>query len=339
MTFWKKLPLATQYLLMLLLIVGLMVTLSLTLARDINVSAKLNEARTVTDMVENIGTWSAQYKGVWVRKESTDSKLNVGDFLNQEYATAASSPSQAASVVPPLSENPTDTVAAVAPDIVISSTTFHQKNPALIQREMSQITEKSSAKAKFRMTSDKFMNPDNAPNLFEMTALEAIRAKKDSNEFFQASDSELNYARGITAKASCMKCHDTPEKAPKAVREKYPSLRGYGYKEGEVIGVISVKVPLDNAGKTLIDNLSRNAWIIVIAFISALMLMFYVIRSMIIAPLRRLKKFADDVRDAEPGISVKAPAFVKDEYSSKNEIHQLSQALKALQGAIKIFNS
>ncbi len=335
MNFWKRLPLATQYLFMLLLIVGLMIILSLTLARDINVSAKLNEARTVTDMVENIGTWSSQYKGIWVRKESTDTKINVGDFLNQEYGTAPESVASTATATATASViNPNSSA-----DIIVSSTTFHQKNPALIQREMSQITEKSSAKAKFRMTSDKFMNPDNAPNLFELTALDAIRAKPESNEFYQANDTELVYARGITATPNCMKCHDTPEKAPKAVREKYPALRGYGYKPGEVIGVISVKVPLDNASKTLLDNLSQNAWIIVAAFISALLFMFYVIRSMIISPLRRLRKFADDVRDAEAGVAVKAPAFVKDEYSSKNEIHQLSQALKALQGAIKIFNS
>lgn len=329
-----------------------MIVLSLTLARDINISAKLNEARTVTDMVENIGTWSSQYKGIWVRKESTDSKLNVGDFLNQEYAvtpgtaapassftSAPASPANLATAATPPAIKSTANPDYAIPDIIVSSTTYHQKNPALIQREMSQITEKSNAKAKFRMTSDKFMNPDNAPNLFELSALEAIRAKPYANEFYQANDTELTYARGITATVNCMKCHDTPEKAPKAVREKYPSLRGYGYKPGEVIGVISVKVPLDNASKTLLDNLSQNAWIIVGAFSSALLFMFYVIRSMIISPLRRLRKFADDVRDAEAGVTVKAPAFVKDEYSSKNEIHQLSQALKALQGAIKIFNS
>ena len=61
------------------------------------------------------------------------------------------------------------------------------------------------------------------------------------------------------------------------------------------------------------------------------------IRKMLITPLRRLRAFADNVRDAEPGITVKGPTFVQDEYLSKNEIHQLNQALKALQNAIKIF--
>jgi HAMP domain-containing protein len=322
MNAWKRLSLTTQYAWLLILIVVLMAALSLTLARDVNVSAKLNEARTVTDMVENIGTWASQYKGMWVRKESTDTKTQVGDFLNQESGP----------------------VLPVSPDMMIApidsnAITFHQKNPALIQREISQVTEKSDAKAKFRMTSDKFMNPDNAPNRFELTALENIRALPESKEYFEVSKNELLYARRIIANAACLRCHDTPEKAPKAVRDKYPSLRGYGYIEGEVIGVMSVKIPLDNVTKTVFDNLSPTTWAVVGTFFSALLLIFYMIRKMIITPLRRLQEYADEVRDADHHTVVNSPQFVENEYSSKNEIHKLSQALKALENAIKILVS
>ncbi len=331
MNAWKRLSLAYQFATIIILIVAIMFVLSMTLARDVNVSATLNEARTVTDMVENVGAWSSQYKGAWIRKDANDTKTVVGDFLNQEFGASSQAPKphDAGSA-----DSATETTAPATPAV-----TFHQKNPALIQRELSQVTEKSNAKAKFRMTSDKFMNPDNAPNRFELTALDAIRAAPNQKEYYETTDTELNYARGITASVSCLKCHDTPEKAPAAVREKYPSLRGYGYKAGEVIGVISVKVPLDGTAKNLIDNLSVRTWIIISIFIAALIVMFSMIRRSMISPLRRLRKFADDVRDAGPETPVVAPVFVKNEYTSKNEIHQLSQALKALQAAIKIFNS
>ena len=51
--------------------------------------------------------------------------------------------------------------------------TFHF--PALVQRELSDITIASSAKAKFRMTSDRYMNPNNAPSEFDKLAMNAIR--------------------------------------------------------------------------------------------------------------------------------------------------------------------
>ncbi|MES2933387.1 MAG: DUF3365 domain-containing protein [Pseudomonadota bacterium] len=325
MNAWKRLSLTSQYLLVGLVVIFLMVLVSVTLARDVNVSAKLNEARTVTDMVENIGAWASQYRGLWARKDAADPTSKVGDFLNQESAAVA---------------HPAKTAyAGLSPEIITNieaaAITFHQKNPALIQREVSQVTEKSDSKAKFRMTSDKFMNPDNAPNNFESEALGIIRTS-GKQEYYEVTGAELLYARKITATVACLKCHDTPEKAPVAVREKYPALRGYGYRDGEIIGVISVKLPLDNVTKTIFDNLSWTTRVAVGGFFLVLFLLFYAIRQMLILPLRLLRKYADDIRDSDPASNLVAPKFVDEESTSKNEIHQLNQGLKAMHDAIKI---
>jgi HAMP domain-containing protein len=342
LTFWKKLSLTTQYASLLTLIVVMMVALSINLAKDVNVSARLNEARTVADMVENIGTWATQYKGVWIRKEQTDTKMEVGDYLNKEFSQAPTPTSYTPAPIPAIASptSPTPAVdaltqpAAETPPVI----TYHQKNPALIQREVSDVTEKSASRAKFRSTSDKYMNPDNAPNAFETVAIASIRAQQ-SKEYYEVSKRELNYARAIIATEGCLKCHDTPEKAPAAVREKYPSIQGYGYKVGEVIGVVSVRVPLDNAANTVVQSFSTKTWAFIGAFFVTLFFVFYIIRSSLIKPLRRLHKFADDVRDADEHTKVRAPHFVDKEYNSQNEIHQLSQALKALHGAIKVLSS
>lgn len=308
---FKRKTLSFQYASLAVFVVAVTAWTVSVVAEDVSVYARVNEARTVADMVENVGTWASRYKGVWVRDDKTEANFDVGDFLNEE---------------------------AIAPkEPTGKPITYHQKNPALIQRELSQVTEKSFSKAKFRMTSDKYMNPNNKPTGFERTALEQIRSNK-SKEYYEVKSDELLYGRAIIAGVGCMKCHDTPENAPKAVREKYPALVGYGYKVGETIGVISVTVPLSGVINSVTENTSSKSWWALTLFAGMFLVIFYLIRKMLIQPLRVLKDFADSVRDAEIEDKVKAPKFVTDEHGSANEIHQLSHSIKAVKESLTILN-
>ncbi|MGZ5780235.1 MAG: Tll0287-like domain-containing protein, partial [Burkholderiaceae bacterium] len=180
---------------------------------------------------------------------------------------------------------------------------------------------------------------DNEPNRFELEDLKRIRSDSNKKEYIEVSEKEVLYARAIVAGKACLICHDTPANAPVAVRTKYPALRGYGYKEGAVIGVTSVRVPLDSATKTVMDNLSMQTWGAIAAFFGTLMVIMLFVRSMVIAPVRRLELFAHDIRDTDPEVEIMVPKFVENEYSSRNEIHQLSHALKAVREAMKIYGS
>lgn len=79
---------------------------------------------------------------------------------------------------------------------------FHRKNPALVQRELSDITIASPARAKFRMTSDRYMNPNNAPSDFDK-AMNATR-ESGASEYSEVRGGQLLYARRLAAdKAAC----------------------------------------------------------------------------------------------------------------------------------------
>lgn len=187
----------------------------------------VNEARTVADMVENIGSWASGYKGVWIDGKGL-SDAEIGNVIDSKRYK--------------LSENIlTDNERTSRTDDIA---TFHRKNPALVQRELADISQKSNARAKFRLASDKYMNPSNAPDDFERRAIGQI-GKSGSNEYYEVRDGELRYARKVVAKESCLTCHGSPEKAPKTITMYYPGPQGYGYVVGGLAGVISVTTPYE----------------------------------------------------------------------------------------------
>ena len=194
----------------------------------------VNEARSIADMAENVGTWAAAYKGVWIKDDGlTQAGVDVGSHIDTKRYRAR--------------EDAADTTQELLD-------TYHRKNPALVQRELADVIQKSASRGKFRLTSDKYMNPMNAPDGFDQRAIQTLRANKKS-EYFEVSSGELRYARFVEAKASCMSCHDTPEKAPRTVALMYPGPQGYGYVVGELAGIISVRVPYTYSAATALQGL------------------------------------------------------------------------------------
>src|SRR5450631_3194701 len=179
-----------------------------------------SQAETVADNVDAFGSWVSQYGRVWVKD---DNKSYLGQV------TLASVPADATATA----------AAQPAPDLWH----FYSKNPALAQREFSEVVEKSSSPAKFRMTSHNFMNPVNKPDAFEAKALDRIRTNH-LTEYYEVLPDSFRYARTLYEKASCLACHASAENAPADVKLRYGTERGFGFKEGEVAGIISVRLPI-----------------------------------------------------------------------------------------------
>src|ERR1700693_4682934 len=165
-----------------------------------------SQAETVADNVDAFGSWVSQYGRVWVRD---DNKSYLGQVTLVSAPDAAGGPA--------------------AGDVWH----FYSKNPALAQREFSEVVEKSASPAKFRVTSHNFMNPVNKPDAFEAQALDKIRSGHLS-EYYEVLPDSFRYARTLYEKASCLACHSSAASAPNDVKERYGVEHGYGFKEGEV---------------------------------------------------------------------------------------------------------
>jgi Protein of unknown function (DUF3365) len=261
-----------------------------------------SQAETVADNVDAFGSWVSQYGRVWVRDDNKS-------FLGQVTLVSAPDPSAAA-------QPPADVWH------------FYSKNPALAQREFSEVVEKSNSPAKFRVTSHNFMNPVNKPDAFETRALERIRANHLS-EYYETSPDSFRFARTLYVKASCLACHGSAESAPADVKTRYGTEHGFGFKEGEVSGIISVRLP------------ARSFWNVTAAVVgplqiallaSAFLISVLFIQFAVVRPIKRVTSAAERIsvgQQADLGT-----AGLK--RTSANEIHQLVLAADRLRASLAL---
>ena len=312
MTAFKKLSLSFQFIVLLIGLACIAAVASYLVGSSVYVSETRNQARTVADMVDNFGQWATRYRGEWVKDDPRDPKLEVGSFLERELSTASGA-------------NDSTTAPNAA--------AFHRKNPALVQRELSDITIASPARAKFRMTSDRYMNPNNAPSDFDKVAMNAIR-ESGASEYSEVRGGQLLYARRLVADKGCMRCHGTPAAAPAAVTALYPGPQGYGYEEGKLAGVISVAIPLEFSLADFVQRFDNQVWLALAAMGVGVAGLLVFIRQQVIVPVRRVREFALAAANAEPGARVDQVDFIEGEHASRNEIHELNTAVKAMHTSI-----
>ncbi|XOF34812.1 MAG: DUF3365 domain-containing protein [Candidatus Electrothrix sp. YB6] len=177
--------------------------------------AARQEAGAVADQIVAFRSWVAQSGMVWVRK------LVPGyeDFLVQNSSAHGS--------------------------------TFYGKNPALATRELSVLARKEASRATFRVTSDDYRYQGNAPDDFEASAIKAFKqdGKLDFAERYE--NGTYRYARPLLVRQECLKCHGDPKDAPPEVLEKYGTEKAFGYKVGQVRGIISVTLPVTGIKEVL----------------------------------------------------------------------------------------
>ena len=116
------------------------------------------------------------------------------------------------------------------------------------------------------------MNPANKPDAFEEGALREIRSN-NLKEYYELTDNGFRYARAVFQKASCIACHGDANSAPNDVKVRYGTANGFGFKEGDVAGIISVRLPAKSFWDVALNVI--GVWelaMIVAAFIIAMLL-------------------------------------------------------------------
>lgn len=266
----------------------------------------LSEGRTVADMAENVGRWASQYGGVHVRTQGASAAL-PGTFLTR--SVYAQSGDDAAVLRGARAEDRMEERAAM--DRVEA---YHWKNPALIQREVSDTLAAAGSRSQYRLTARTVLNKNNAPNEFEQEAIKAIQLAFDKlpasatepaaagdqgykgegasvppQEYWRVENGRLLYARAVMAQASCLKCHDSPSTAPAFLRtnDQFNGGGGFGYVAGKPAGVISVTVPLQDVGSVIKSGLPPSVIAaFAVAALSALGLLGVALGGLFRAPVK-----------------------------------------------------
>jgi hypothetical protein len=291
----------TQFALVFLVALGLIGGASWLILDRIYLTQLKSQAETVADNVDAFGSWVAQYGRVWVRDDDRSYLGHLG--LLQAEDMAATPPK-------------------------VTEVNFYSKNPALAQREYSEVVERSASPSKFRLTSHNVMNPNNKPDAFEDGALRRIR-DGGLKEYYELLPGGFRYARTVYHKASCIVCHGDANTAPNDVKVRYGTQNGFGFKEGDVAGIISVRLPARSFWDVAQEVV--GIWqllMIVAAFVIAMVF----IRYAVVAPIRRLTLATQQIsvgRAADLGAA-------KIDAKSRNELDKLAIATERLRMSINM---
>lgn len=167
------------------------------------------------------------------------------------------------------------------------------RNPALIPQVAAtgiarQLTQGSNYYV--RQVSLRYRNPDNRPDSFEASQLIRFRDFKLSETWQVVSENgkqSLRYLTPMVADQSCLVCHGSYETAPSFVQQRFPKGHfSYGYAVGEVIGAVSVSVPMhglyQEIGRNLRHDLLYDASVLVLFVLAS----GWLIRRVILTPVK-----------------------------------------------------
>jgi len=247
------------------------------------------QARMLHQQIVLTRSWNAAYGGVYVRKLP-------GMETNRYLYEVGPGHGEKSTVVPEI----TDTKGNV----------YTLKNPALMSRELSELTTKN-ADIRFHLTSLKTVNPKNAPDDFETRSLKQFESGlKETSEFsLQSGKSYYRFMAPLYVEQSCLRCHGFQ-----------------GYKIGEVRGGISLSLPMDSEQELLTSGQSR--FITVAAILLVLVIATIILGShyVVTRPLRILQRFASNM-----GSSQQLPGYL---LARRDEVGLLAQELTGANTAL-----
>ena len=137
----------------------------------------------------------------------------------------------------------------------------------------------------------------------------------------------LNLARPLVSKQACLRCHSTPEAAPKSMVSLYGPRNGFGWKLDDVIGaqIVSVPlaVPLARASHVRLLFLGVYGAVFGLLFL----LLNLLLGVMVIGPIDRMASAAEAISLG----NMDAPEYVRD---GSDQIARLSVAINRMRRSL-----
>ena len=155
---------------------------------------------------------------------------------------------------------------------------FYSKNPALATRELSELFSENSEGITFRVTSKNYRNEKNGPDFFERESINKFENDKGLNSIGIREEGFFRYMIPIKTEKSCLKCHGDPVNAPAAVIKKYGKIKAFGYKEGEIRGILSIKIP-DKGIAGIFSHMDYRVYLAACIMIILMIYFFYFLKT------------------------------------------------------------
>jgi HAMP domain-containing protein len=174
------------------------------------------------------------------------------------------------------------------------------------------------------------LNPTNLRDRavdWEADVIQTFRNHPDQKEFSGERDTpagrSLFLAKPLVVIGPCLECHSTPREAPPAMIRIYGRDNGFDWKMGDTIGAQIISVPMsvplgiaDRAFRTLMLSLGGIS-------LATLLLLDLAIILMVIRPVTRLSKAADEISKGNLNVPKLAT-------KGSDEISQLAQSFNRM---------
>jgi len=196
--------------------------------------------------------------------------------------------------------------------------TLTLKNPAVVTRELSELSKQMGGNFQFHITSLNPVNPNNSPNEFEVQALKSFEKKTAESKYLEYYRTEqinnkpyFRYFGPLFTEVTCLNCHAT-----------------HGYKVGDVRGGISIILPLESIEQAK----QRNFILMVLAGLVAIFVITVVINFLIhrivIKPVQKIENATKALEDGN---------IVPIKVENNDEIGDLAEAFQSMQQKIQIY--
>lgn len=123
-------------------------------------------------------------------------------------------------------------------------------------------SELSSDGVTIRNVTDRPRNPKNMADEFELQAIEYFKNTKSQKaqikKITQNSQEILHYTAPIVIEQYCIACHGKKEEVFPSILKMYDTA--YDYKVGDIRGVTSVKIPIDNLANQALTSFYQTAF-------------------------------------------------------------------------------
>lgn len=133
-----------------------------------------------------------------------------------------------------------------------------------------------------RNVSDKPRNPKNAADPYELAAIEYFKNSK-SNEpqikkIRQNNQEILHYTAPLLIEKYCIACHGKKEEVLPSILKMYDTA--YDYKEGDIRGVTSIKIPIDQLERQALQSFYQTTFFIWSIILTLLAALYYMINKL-----------------------------------------------------------
>ena len=154
-----------------------------------------------------------------------------------------------------------------------------------------------------RHTSSRFRNPGNTPDIYEQVVLRRFAEEKNLKQVAEFTNIDGNpvfrYLQAAYVDESCLECHGDPQQSPLFLRQIYPPDKdsSYNYRVGDVIGAVSVTIPMAPLEKQLAAGFRSTLLTTTGFFVALVICLGLLLRKAVLTPLGNLAAAISTVRN------------------------------------------